>query len=184
MSGGVEYFDHVTAEVDDIAVMQYPCRRSLKELVGADVVVLWQVAAVHDHPTDGLYVEGKPAREPVKLICVCVEVRIVPMSAYMVPVDVRGDGRHRLVRESVHLHRDIADAESRVDQQGPLVALEQVAVCLLPVATLADGVGVLINRLHREPGSHRQFLPCSVSCMSCGCSFRPWLTPWVGCRPL
>ena len=58
--GSVENFDHASAEVDDVTVMQHARRRPLEELVGADVVALRQVAAVHDHPADGPHVEGNP----------------------------------------------------------------------------------------------------------------------------
>ena len=88
-----------------------------------------------------------------------VEVRVVPVSAYVVPVDVRGDGRDRLVRQPAHLRRDVADAESSVDQQGSLVPFDEVAVRLLPMTVFADGVGILIDCLYREPGPHRRSFP-------------------------
>ena len=87
------------AEVYDLPACEQARRRALKELVAAHVIALGQLAAVGDHAAYDLDGQREAAAEPVQLGLVGAEVRVVPVSAYVIPVYVRGHRRDGLVRK-------------------------------------------------------------------------------------
>ena len=73
-----------------------------------------------------------------------------------------GDSRYRQPGERLHLPGDVTNAQARVDEEGPVPALQEVAVGLLPVAVLADNVGAVVDFVDCKPVAHGVFPFSSV----------------------
>lgn len=83
-----------------------------------------------------------------------IKFREVSVAADMIPMDMGGRSSNRLVRQPAHRFADIADSQSRIDQQRPLLPNEQIAVRLLPVAVLAEDKCAFIHLIDGEPVCH------------------------------
>jgi hypothetical protein len=83
------------------------------------------------------------------------EIGEVLMAADMVPVNMGGGGRYRLVRQFYDFIMNIADSKSRINQQASLRPVQEVAVGFLPVAVFADGEGIIVYFVNCEPVIHK-----------------------------
>ena len=155
MSGGMQHLQRPPAQVDGIPVPQDAGGAALEHGVVFNAEILRRLAAVQHHLPDGLYGQREFAVQPVQLRLVGVKIRVTGVAADVVPVDVGGHGCHRETGQLVHLVRNMADAQAGVDEQTALCAAEQVAVGLLPVAVLADDIGITVYFIGGKPVFHK-----------------------------
>ena len=141
----------MASQMDGLPAPEHSGGSALEKFVGVHVITLRQLAAVRHIAPYQLNGLGKAPLEPGQLRCMGVKVRVVAVPADVVPVDMGGHRRHRAPGQRSHHRRDIADAQPRVNEQGAVPAVEQIAVGLLPVAVFADDIGIRVHLVHGEP---------------------------------
>ena len=116
-------FNLPITEVDLFTAVQHFCRRSLKKGIGIYVIALRQTAALRYVAPNGLDGLRKAALQPGELQSVRIEIGVIPMPADMIPMDVGGNGGDRLVCQRRYGVADVADTESRINEQTPFRAV-------------------------------------------------------------
>ena len=141
----------MASQMDGLPAPEHSGGDALEKFIGVHVVALRHLTAVGHIAPNQLNGLRKAPLEPGQLGFVGVKVRIVAVPADVVPVDVGGHRRHRSLGQSRHHRGDIADAQTCVNEQGAVSAVEQIAVGLLPVAVFADDIGVWVHLVHGKP---------------------------------
>ena len=80
----------------------------------------------------------------------CVEVRVVFVTADMIPMYMCRHSSHRLIRQFFYFFGDVADAKSCINEQTPLAAFKQVAMSFLPMPVFTYNMSICINAQQRR----------------------------------
>ncbi len=159
VSGSVQDLDTSAADFDNIMIGQHPCRSSLKYCVAAHVVAVGKLAAVGDHSLYRFRGQREFPVQPVQFLGVGAELGEIFVTADMIPMDMSGDRRNGLIGELDHLVVYIAYAQSRVDKQTFVRAVQQIAVCFLPMAVLAYNMRFVVDTVYCKPVIQFPFSP-------------------------